>query len=312
MVGVAALLAGPGRIRAAAPPASETPEVVVLRTSGIFAYSEVAEGLKDSLRVLVAIPPLSPNQDPAVAPAPQGLDEELRRQLRAARLVVAVGQSTLDRVYALQLPGPLLYAMAPLPPAPERGPGASYGHRPGMLGGVNSAASADELFRALLELRRVRRIGAVYSPRTASAMARAQAAAQARGIQLVLHPASTGPEALQALRALVEQDRPDALWLGADPALITTPVFQYALMVQLRRNLPVLALTRQQVRAGALLALDSTPQDIVKRLALLCQRALSEDRPMLAVEEALRRPYIKEQTARRLSLWPPPAHFEVE
>ncbi len=228
-------------------------EIVLIKQAGVLAYEEVAESFTENFRVRVR--QVQIDDTPAS-------EAEARRRALSARYVVAVGQPSV-RV-AKDGTAVVLYAMAPDPPK-------------GAIGS-DSSGPPELLFRALLQVRPgTRRIGAFASHRPLARlmMEHARAAARTLGLGLKERPADTGPQAIAALRALIEDDpKVDAVWIGADPDLVTTPVFQYLLRVQLRRGVPILAATRQQVRSGALLSVDFSPSAVGRRLAALTNLVL--------------------------------------
>lgn len=231
-----------GLLAQAPDPASGTGDVVLLRQMGISAFEDATEGFLENCRVRVRQVPLDNGP-------------ELIRRVGPAQLVVAIGQAAVDA--GRRTGKPIVYALAPSPP-----PGAV---------GADAAAPPELVLRALTEARRgVRRVGVVAGKNDRGRLTAARLAARLLGLELVERAASSGPEAIVALRDLSLQSPPiEALWIGADPQLVTTPVFQYALQLQLSRNIPVLASTRQQVRSGAFLAVDWPPRLVGRRLAAL-------------------------------------------
>jgi ABC-type uncharacterized transport system substrate-binding protein len=238
-------------------------DVVVLKQPGIVAFEEVIEGFTEHCRVRVRTVTIESGPD---GPA------EAERRVGQAQLVVAVGQTAVE--IGKRSGVTVVHALATDPPA--------------LSIGAEVSAPPEAVFRALLDLRpAVRRIGVVAGRRGAARLTEARRAAQALELELIERPAETGPQAILALRDLTSAEPPvDALWVGADPQLLVTPVFQYALQLQLQRGLPVVAATRQQVRSGAFLAVDWPPRLVGRRLAALVNLALDGVRhPVLAGKE---------------------------
>lgn len=267
---------GPGPLPAGSTPTTPpTPptapdslnDVILLKPPGVLAYEEVAESFSDLCRVRLR--PVTLTGTTLQVPL---LRELFRHKLRGAALVVAVGQQAVD--VAAGTPLRLAYALAPDPP-------------PGAIG-AESTAPPEISFRQLLFARpKVRRIAVVSTARGAQRLLQGRLAAARLGLTFYARAVSDGPEAIRTLRDFMQMSPPpDALWLGADPQLITTPVFQYALQLQLRYGLPVLAATRQQVRSGALLSVDWGPRAIGRRLGVLsCLALAGERRPELPARE---------------------------
>lgn len=256
-----------GREAAAANGKPQSGDLVLLKRRGIVAYEEVAEGFMENCRVRVRQVQIEDGLYPL---------GDAQQRVGAPPVVVAVGQAAVD--VAAGTPAQIIYAMAP--DAPASAIGADY------------EPPLDLLFRALLEIRPgSRRIGAVASRRRGGRLAKGRIAARALGLEMIERVAENGPQAVRALHELStlsagKQRGLDAIWLGADPQIVTTPVFQYALQLQLKSGVPVLAATRQQVRSGALLAVDWAPRMIGRRLAALVNLSLEGvPRPELTPRE---------------------------
>jgi hypothetical protein len=89
------------------------------------------------------------------------------------------------------------------------------------------------------------------------------ATAKALGMQLVPLRAVDGPGAVRVLHR--EAHSLHGVWLAADLDVLTPQLFEYALMLEALSGIPVVAVTRQQVGAGAFLAVDGDPQAIAAR-----------------------------------------------
>jgi ABC-type uncharacterized transport system substrate-binding protein len=97
--------------------------------------------------------------------------------------------------------------------------------------------------------------------------------AAALGLKLYKLRASDGPEAVRELHAAA--DDVDAIWLAPDLALLVPQLFQYALTLEIRRSVPLIAATRQQVKSGALLAVDADPRAVGRQAAVLVNGLLA-------------------------------------
>ncbi|MEO6954904.1 MAG: ABC transporter substrate binding protein [Polyangia bacterium] len=200
-------------------------EVVLVKRPGVMAYEEVAEAFREGCRVQARMV----NLDHVSPPWRFG----------PSQLVITVGQEAFDAVQAA--PDHVIATLA-------------FNVHEGVLG--PPAAAAPELtLHALVTARpSVKVIGVVYGPRTAAAFARAKEEAHRMGLELRGTEATNGPQAVRALRELV--DSVQALWLPFDIDVVTPQLFQYALRLQIERGLPIAAATRQQVHSGALIAVD--------------------------------------------------------
>lgn len=232
-------------------------QVLLVRTPGLRAVQEVTEAFSEGCRVQF--------QQVSMGESPADL-ARTRELAQSARVLVAVGQPALELLAGTR--ARVVYALAPDPP-------------PGAIG-TNNAAPPVQTFRALQNIRpRARRILAIYSERGHMRIMAARGAARSLGMELIELPVSTGEGAIRALRELFLPAREeiartghvasaahvDAIWLGADPQLIDVPVLQFVLQLQIQRELPVIAATRQQVHFGALMAVDWPLESVGRHLA---------------------------------------------
>jgi hypothetical protein len=280
--GVAILMAqlvGVGTARGEArAPVAEAGGIIVVKRAGVTAYEEVAEEFADHCRVRARVLTLDDHNGPLV-----------RAQLRRGDVVVAVGQRALDAVRGA--PAHVISALAfAVPrgviPADEQPPPEAA------LRALKAAKPA------------VRRVGVVYGPGTAKLVERVAAQARALDLELVRVHAPDGPGAIRNLRERAAEV--DALWLAPDLDVLTPQLFQFALSLEIRRNLPLVAVTRQQVQSGALLAIDADPHAVGRQAADLAYQLLAgttpaslldTERPMSVAELTVNR-----DAARRLGI----------
>jgi ABC-type uncharacterized transport system substrate-binding protein len=239
------------------------PPVILIKSAGVRAVQEVADAFSESCRVHV--------KQIYIGEGPTEV-ARAREIVQSAQVLVAVGQPAVERMTGVR--AHVVYALAPDPP-------------PGVIGTNNSAAPY-QVFRALLQLLpKTRRIAAIYSERGMHRMAQARSAARSLQIDLLELPAADSSEAIRALRKFfvpmpeehegaMASAPGDALWLGADPQLIDTQVLQFALQMQIMRQVPVVAATRQQVSFGALLAVDWPPDAVGRHLAWQVNQLLED------------------------------------
>jgi hypothetical protein len=225
-------------------------EVVLLKRGGVTAYEEVAEEFGERCRVRARV--VSFGDEGAGA---------ARGRLGDGTLVVTVGQEAFDAL------GDANVRVIP----------TLAFHTPAGLLGPPAAPTPELLLKVLSTARgSVRTVGAVYGPRSESMVELARKAAEKLGITLRATRVQSGPEAVRALHALVDDQRTPihAIWLPGDTDVITPQVFQYALMLQLERGLPLAAATRQQVHSGALIAVDFNPRAAGRAAANIANRML--------------------------------------
>jgi hypothetical protein len=234
--------------------------VIVLKRAGVTAYEEVAEEFGERCRVRAHV----------VSFGDEGADAA-RSAIGRDDLVVTVGQEALDAVRELRARVTVIPTLAFAAPAKLVGP--------------PSTPPPELVLRVLTTARAsVRTVATVFGPRSQAAAMATDQAARRLGIALVGRRVGDGPEAVRALRSLVDP-RPgvarvpvDAIWLPGDTDVVTPQVFQYALRLQLERGLPLVAATRQQVHSGALLAADFSPRSAGRAAADLANRYLEGDK----------------------------------
>ena len=239
VVALVACLAGAGAARADAPE-----RILVVKRAGIAAYQEVTDEFRENCRVRARV------LDLGGGPLP----------LRPSDVVLAVGQQALDEVRksgarvvsALALHVPIGTMRADEQPPPELSLKALKVARPS-----------------------VRRVGVVYGPRSDRLVARMEDAAGPLGLVIVKARAKDGPGAVRQLRRIADAGIVDALWLAPDLDVLVPQLFQYALTLEIRTGLPVVAVTRQQVKAGALLAVDADPRAVGQQAAQLVNELLA-------------------------------------
>lgn len=243
--GLSLLALAPAAV-AAARPLDGPSDIVVLKRPGVSAYQEVTDEFLEHCRVRARIVNLTGSPPP----------------LHPSDVVLAVGQRAVDAVAgsgarvvsALALRVPFGAIAADAQPAPELALRALRAAHP-----------------------TVRRVGLVYGPNTDVLVAQSRQPAQALGLTLVKARASDGPGALRELARIAGQV--DALWLLPDLEVVVPQVFQYALSLEIRRGIPIVGVSRQQVHSGALLAIDSDPRAVGRQAALLVNQLLDGGSP---------------------------------
>ena len=255
-------------------------KVAVVRKPGVKSYEAIVEQIRG--RVGAAVQVFS---------ARRGGHKKLRTRLDAfgPQVVIAVGQSAYDEVRRSKRAGPVLHTLVyhgtapthmevhdPLPP-----PGT-------VLAGLQAAKPV------------IRRVALLHGPGREAYLRRAHAAATRLGLELHVLAAATPARAMTLLRKA--GSRTDALWLLPDIRLLTPQVFQYALGLQFRRNIPLMAATRRHTRGGALFAVDYSPRALGSRAAARANRVLSGAR---ATRYRPLRPRlsVNRTTARRIGAW---------
>jgi putative ABC transport system substrate-binding protein len=101
----------------------------------------------------------------------------------------------------------------------------------------------------------IRRIGVVYDPsRTGVLVREAERVAHQHGVRLVARAIASARDGIAALDSM--QGEIDALWILPDLTVLAQESVQYMLLFSFRNRIPVLGLSENQARMGALLGLS--------------------------------------------------------
>lgn len=121
----------------------------------------------------------------------------------------------------------------------------------------------------------IRRIGVIYDPsKTGWLVKQAERLAKDQGIRLVTKAVASPKDSFTALDAM--QDEIDALWIVPDLTVLAPESVQYMLLFSFRHKIPVLGLSENQARMGALLGLSfESGWDIGSQAAELASGILS-------------------------------------
>jgi ABC-type uncharacterized transport system substrate-binding protein len=213
--------------------------VVVVRPEGLRIYAEIADEFNDQGRVRAQV--ISPTEANAAA----------LRRLRDTDVVLAVGQRSVDALRGV----------------PARVVSALAFSRPASVIPVDPGPSYEVTLKTLQQaLPQVTQVGVVYGRSTESQVRRfIEPSARRLGLELIAERVSDGPEAVRTLRRMAPYV--GALLLVPDLEVMTPQVFQYALTLQIQRALPLLGVTRYQVKSGAFLAYDADPRALGRQAA---------------------------------------------
>jgi ABC-type uncharacterized transport system substrate-binding protein len=242
-----------------ASPASAIANTVALLLSGEGgSYAEVTEAIQAEVRRV-------PGSRIVVAVAGTPAADELAQA--GPRLLVTVG--TLAAQVALRNGDPRLPLLCVLIPrlsfesmlAATRAAEARAAGEPRRV----SALFLDQPPARQLELIRqalpgLLRVGLVLGPDAARDLERLQAAAQARGLKLAVEQIARDTELFPALQRVMQDS--DVFLALPDPRVINADTAQNVLLTSFRMRRPVVGYSAAYVRAGALAAVYSTPQQI--------------------------------------------------
>lgn len=236
--------------------------VAVVLRSGIGPYEALAQSFRARLRTPVELISLA---DPHTS-----LIERI--QALQPDLVFAIGQSAYELARKAQV-RPLLHAHvyrdAPGVPSSRLAPtsacsASGEGHSVCGALGVNDRVRPERVLELIKSLRPRAKDVAVLSGRAARWMMPQILEHARRGDMTLTHLSARSPaHALTLLREF--PGKADALWMIADLDIMSEQVVRYAIALQFRRRMPLIAPTRQHVQRGALASLDYPPEALGRR-----------------------------------------------
>ncbi len=183
------------------------------------------------------------------------------------KLFVALGAQAAQALAQAAMPAPVLCAL--LPRSSFERVLRSSGRK---ASSQFSALYLDQpLSRQLgliqLALPEARRIGVLWGPESQAQAPVLMALAKARGLSLLQASVEQDEQLFPALKQVVAGA--DVLLALADPQVYNTSSIQNILLTSLRAKAPLVAFSPAYVRAGALLALHVTPEQVGQQAATL-------------------------------------------
>lgn len=139
------------------------------------------------------------------------------------------------------------------------------------------AVYLDQPFGRQLDLARLvfpeaRRVGVLWGPESTAQQATLLAAAQARGMDVVGGSVTASNTLFSGLKSVL--DDADLLLAVADPQVYNSATISNILLATYRARVPVMAFSPAYVKAGALLAVYSTPRQIGVQAGALARTVL--------------------------------------
>ncbi|MEW6513778.1 MAG: ABC transporter substrate binding protein [Pseudomonadota bacterium] len=223
-------------------------------------------------------------------------------------LIVAVGVAALDGV--LERIGkrgdawarvPLLAVLVPEAVFEARQAGGQAGRRP------FSAALLDQpLGRQLALIKRAlpqyQRVGVLSGPQTRLVFGVLDKEAQARGLILrKTRPASGAEEIYPALKQAI--DEAEVILALPDPLIYNSASLQNILLTTYRARIPLVAFSPAYVKAGAVLAVYSTPAQVARRAAEMVRQWQSGRTLPVPQKPREFEVVVNERVAASLGLW---------
>jgi putative ABC transport system substrate-binding protein len=123
-----------------------------------------------------------------------------------------------------------------------------------------------------LALPQARRIGVLWGPDSVANEAALEVAAQARSLRVVGVPVRPEEPVFAGLKKILDES--DVLLALADPQIYNSNSIQNILLTSFRAQVPMLAFSPAYVRAGALMAVHSTPRQIGQQAGVMARGVL--------------------------------------
>jgi putative ABC transport system substrate-binding protein len=245
-------------------PPVEAAKVVALKSADVDVYNEVLEGFKSSF--------------PGSAISEYDMEGDLQKgrkflaRLKSGSkpdLILAIG------IWALQVAVeeirdiPVVFAMV-------LNPTTVIGQEARNITGASMNVPIEQQIALLKKVSpQVRRIGVIYDPsKTGFLVRQAERIARDQGVRLVTKAIASSKDSFAALDAM--QGEIDALWILPDLTALAPESVQYMLLFSFRNKIPLLGLSENQARMGALLGLSfESGRDIGSQAAELANGILS-------------------------------------
>ena len=266
------LLAAAASVLLAAAPGAQGADVAVLKSSDVAAWRPAI----DSLRRAAAghtITEYDFRGDRAAA-------EQVLGSLKGKPMVlVAMGNLAAQAARALLPDAPLVFCMVQDP--------AKLGlvAAPGLTGVAFALPVKNQIAAFRMVNPRGSRIGVVFNPENSGRQVEeATKAAELLRVALVPRPVAAMSEIPQAVRTLLARDIVDALWIPADPILLTDDTRRYILTEALKAGKPVYAFSASLVAEGALVSNGPDMASIGQQAGELVNRLAAGEKSRIDVQ----------------------------
>nr|WP_315496211.1 ABC transporter substrate binding protein [uncultured Rhodoferax sp.] len=191
---------------------------------------------------------------------------------QGAKVWITLGSDALARALAREGRPPVVSALIP-----RLGFERLLRESPGKTAAPVVAVYLDQPFGRQLDLMHhalpdVKRVGVLWGQESLLQQANLQAAAQARGVELVAGVVPTSTSLFTGLKTVL--DGADVLLAVADPQVYNGATISNILLATYRARVPMVAFSPAYVKAGAMLAVYSTPRQIGVQAGALARTVL--------------------------------------
>jgi putative ABC transport system substrate-binding protein len=253
-------------------PCAGAAEVAVLKSSEVAAWRPAIEALKRTAAGHT-VTEYDLRGDRAIA-------EQVLGTLKGRPVVlVAMGNLAAQAARGILPDAPLVFSMVQEPG--KLGLTAA----PGVTGVAFSLPVKNQIAAFRMVNPRGSRIGVVFNPENSGAqVAEAAKAADLLRIELVARPVPSVNDIPQAVRTLLSGDTVDALWIPADPMLLTDATRRYLLTEAMKAGKPVYAFSASLVSEGALVSNGPDVASIGTQAGELVNRLAAGDKSRIDVQ----------------------------
>ncbi len=244
--------------------AAQTDNIAIVVSENTDAYKQVAERLRIRFELE------NPERARFITIPAQALDGKNADALANYQLVVSVGVRAASLINNFDLPVPVLHTLLPrtayeqllsAKPANEKNSSAVFIEQP----------VARQLEMVRLTTPQVGKLGALLSADTAAVGRMLEQAAKPLGLQMEFENIKSAVELPSSLKRVLA--RSDALLALPDVQVYNQSTLQGILLNAYRSSTPVFGFSAAQVKAGALAAVYSTPEQIGNHAAELLLKA---------------------------------------
>ncbi len=242
----------------------EAAKIVALKSADVDVYNEVLEGFK------------SISRRPIISEYDMEGDFQKGKKFLARLksgpkpdLILAIGIWALQVVVEEIRDIPVVFAMV-------LNPTTVIGQEAHNITGASMNVPIEQQIALLKRVSpQVKRIGVIYDPsKTGFLVRQAERIARDQGVRLVTKAIASSKDSFAALDAM--QGEIDALWILPDLTVLAPESVQYMLLFSFRNKIPVLGLSENQARMGALLGLSfESARDIGSQAGELANEILA-------------------------------------